>query len=43
MSELTDNYNLVNNNLKEAAKKAKRNPDEVTLIAVSKTKPSSMI
>ena len=40
---LTENYDLVYQNVVDAAKKAGRNPDEVTLIAVSKTKPVSML
>lgn len=38
-----ENYRTVLNNVKEACKRAGRIPEEVTLIAVSKTKPVSMI
>ena len=40
---LYDNYKEVQNNIIKACEKAGRNPDEVTLIAVSKTKPLSDI
>ncbi len=36
---LIDNYNMVRSNIDAAAKRAGRNPEEITLIAVSKTKP----
>lgn len=38
---LTANYDLVNSRIKEACARAGRDPKEVTLIAVSKTKPLS--
>lgn len=38
-----ENYRIVLNNVKRACERAGRNPEEVTLIAVSKTKPVSMI
>ncbi len=40
---LQDNLKEVQNNIEQAAKKAGRNPDDITLIAVSKTKPVEMI
>lgn len=40
---LTENYNHVVKNIQNACKRAGRTPEEVTLIAVSKTKPVSMI
>lgn len=40
---LIDQYNQVKKNVEEACKKVGRNPDEVTIIAVSKTKPLEMI
>ena len=40
---LIDNYNEVKRNVEEACKKAGRDTSEVTLIAVSKTKPVSDI
>lgn len=40
---LIDNYNEVKRNVEEACKKAVRDTSEVTLIAVSKTKPVSDI
>ncbi|MCR5293245.1 MAG: YggS family pyridoxal phosphate-dependent enzyme [Eubacterium sp.] len=40
---LYDNYKEVQDNIIKACEKAGRNPDEVTLIAVSKTKPLSDI
>ena len=36
---LIENYNEVRKNIDEAAKRVGRNPDDITLIAVSKTKP----
>ncbi|MGN0243908.1 MAG: YggS family pyridoxal phosphate-dependent enzyme [Lachnospiraceae bacterium] len=36
---LIDNYNEVQNRVREACLRVNRDPDEVTLIAVSKTKP----
>ena len=38
-----ENYLAVEEKVKEACRRAGRNRDEVTLIAVSKTKPMSMI
>lgn len=38
---INENIDIVKNNIDIAAKKANRNPKEVTLIAVSKTKPVS--
>lgn len=40
---IQDNLKYVEDKIKEACKRAGRNPREVTLIAVSKTKPVSMI
>ena len=40
---LQDNYDKVAGNILRACEKSGRNPDEVTLIAVSKTKPVSML
>lgn len=40
---ILENLEEVNNNIVSACKRAGRDPKEVTLIAVSKTKPSSMI
>lgn len=40
---ITENLAVVEENIKNACKKAGRNRNEVTLIAVSKTKPVSMI
>lgn len=40
---LTDNLHEVQKNIIEACKRSGRNPQEVTLIAVSKTKPISML
>ncbi|MGN0318804.1 MAG: YggS family pyridoxal phosphate-dependent enzyme [Lachnospira sp.] len=40
---LKDNLEQVKNRITSACEKAGRNPDEVTLIAVSKTKPNDMI
>lgn len=37
------NYRKVQENIKKACEKAGRNPEEVTLIAVSKTKPVEML
>ena len=39
---LQDNYDKVAGNILRACEKSGRNPDEGTLIAVSKTKPVSM-
>lgn len=36
---ISDNYLFINNTVKDIATKSGRNPDDVTLIAVSKTKP----
>ena len=38
-----DNYNYIKNSIIETAKACGRNPDDITLIAVSKTKPLSDI
>ena len=38
-----ENFIQVQNNIKKACEKAGRNPEEVTLIAVSKTKPVPML
>ncbi|MBR6384035.1 MAG: YggS family pyridoxal phosphate-dependent enzyme, partial [Lachnospiraceae bacterium] len=43
MSFLTDNLNDVQKNIDESVSKGQRNPEDVTLIAVSKTKPVEMI
>lgn len=43
MSELALNYETVLKNIEEACKKANRDPKEVTLISVSKTKPVDML
>lgn len=43
MSVIAQNLDEVRNNIAEAAKKLGRLPDDVTLIAVSKTKPVSML
>lgn len=43
MSVLTENLNHVRGQIDEAAGKAKRNTGEITLIAVSKTKPVEML
>ena len=43
MSELLDNLKDVEKNIEESVKKSGRNREEVTLIAVSKTKPAEMI
>ena len=40
---LVDNLNIVEEKIREACKRANRNRDEVTLIAVSKTKPIPML
>lgn len=40
---LQDNLNDVKKRINDAAMRAGRNPDEVTLIAVSKTKPAEMV
>ncbi|MCM1161687.1 MAG: YggS family pyridoxal phosphate-dependent enzyme [Roseburia sp.] len=40
---LTQNYDRVIQNIQAACKRAEREPEEVTLIAVSKTKPVSML
>lgn len=40
---LTNNYDVVMNNIEIACKKAGRAPEDVTLIAVSKTKPVTML
>lgn len=40
---LTNNYDVVMNNIERACKKAGRTPEDVTLIAVSKTKPITML
>ena len=40
---LKENYEEVQKKITEACKRAGRNREEVTLIAVSKTKPVSMI
>ena len=40
---ITDNYNYIKQEVIETAQKCGRNPDEITLIAVSKTKPLSDI
>ena len=40
---LAENLQEVERNIQEACKKANRSRDEVTLIAVSKTKPTSML
>lgn len=37
--ELTQNYNTVKENIRKACEKAGRSEREVTLLAVSKTKP----
>ena len=43
MSELLDNLNEVERNIDEAVEKGNRKREDVTLIAVSKTKPVEMI
>lgn len=40
---LEENLKKVQENIVLAAKRARRNPDDITLIAVSKTKPAEMI
>lgn len=40
---LSDNLEMVRNNILSACRRAGRNPDDVSLIAVSKTKPNEMI
>lgn len=40
---ISENIKNVRENIKKACEKAHRNPEEVTLIAVSKTKPVSML
>ena len=40
---VTENLNQVRENIKAACEAAGRDPKEVTLIAVSKTKPAEMI
>lgn len=40
---LKENYEAVKKNVEEACKRAGRNPEEVTIIAVSKTKPLSNV
>ncbi|MBS7008181.1 YggS family pyridoxal phosphate-dependent enzyme [Anaerostipes sp.] len=40
---LIDQYNQVKENVKAACERSGRNPEDVTVIAVSKTKPLSMI
>ena len=40
---LKENLEAVKNNIAQACKKAGRNVDDVTLIAVSKTKPVEML
>ena len=40
---LADKLNLVKKNIEEACDTAGRSPQEVTLIAVSKTKPVEML
>ena len=43
LKDLKENHEAVKNNIAQACKKAGRNVDEVTLIAVSKTKPVEML
>lgn len=43
MSELKNNLNHVQNIIKEVANKANRNEEDITLVAVSKTKPVEML
>ncbi len=43
MNRLTQNYTAVNQNLIRAAQQAGRNPNEITLIAVTKTWPAETI
>lgn len=40
---LKDAFNEVENNILDACERSGRNPEEVTLIAVSKTKPVEML
>lgn len=40
---ITNNYDVVMNNIERACKKVGRAPEDVTLIAVSKTKPITML
>lgn len=40
---ITENFALVKKNMETACRKAGRNPDEASLIAVSKTKPIEML
>ena len=40
---IAENYEQVKENIAQACKKVGRNPEEVTLIAVSKTKPVEML
>ena len=40
---IAENYEQVKENIAQACKKVGRNPEEVTLIAVSKTKPLEML
>ena len=40
---LADNLKQVQNNIADACRKAGREPEEVTLVAVSKTKPVEML
>lgn len=40
---IKDNLAIVHQNIRKACESADRNTDEVTLIAVSKTKPVSML
>lgn len=43
MSSIAENIALINNQIKDAAKKAGRDPETIKLIAVSKTKPNEAI
>ena len=43
MSEITDRYDRIRERVDEACRRAGRDPREVTLIAVSKTKPNEMV
>ena len=43
MMSVTDNYFAVRKRVEEACRRAGRNPEDVTIIAVSKTKPVPMI
>ena len=40
---LTANYDAVKDNIEKACARSNRNPEDVTLIAVSKTKPVPML